>query len=63
VAGGSAFSRPGSRNVAGDTLWEALMPLQPVPQEATPASKTANATFLFKFTKPEYKSQGHARNV
>jgi len=38
------------RNVAGETLWEALIPLQPAPSKAEPASRTTNPTFLFNFT-------------
>jgi len=40
--------RPGRKNVAGETLPEVLMPLQPVPN-APNASKVANGSH-FQFT-------------
>ncbi len=37
-AGGSAFMRPGSRKSRGETLLEALIPPQPVPQSTSSAA-------------------------
>jgi hypothetical protein len=50
VGGGSAFISPGKRKLAGETLWDALIPLQPPPSNAALARSKANPTFLFAFT-------------
>lgn len=50
VGCGSAFNRPGNRKLAGETLWDALIPLQPPPSKAKLARSKAKPTFLFDFT-------------
>jgi hypothetical protein len=42
--------RPGIRNVAGDTLPEALIPLQPVKRKSMGVSPTSRRRFLFDRT-------------
>jgi len=48
---------PGKRKVAGETLWDALMPLQPVRDRVRAQKKAAIATFQFNFTEAQYNSQ------
>ena len=45
---GEADPKPGNRNVAGETLWDALIPLQPEPINNAAADRTnANLPFIF----------------
>lgn len=53
--GGFAWSSPGSRKVAGDTLCVALMPLQPAPNKIIAGMQSIRNTFLFNLTESEYK--------
>lgn len=53
--GGSALSNPGSRKVAGETLWLALMPLQPVLNNASTGMQLSPSTFQFDLTEPQYR--------
>lgn len=50
VCGGSALSSPGIKKVAGETLWLALMPLQPAADKAVAVSSANNVKFQFNFT-------------
>jgi hypothetical protein len=44
---------PGSRKVAGDTLWLALMPLQPIPaSDNNVAASVSRRIFQFNLTCP-----------
>ena len=43
---------PGSRNVAGEMLCEALMPLQPAPNTASSATNASRNDCHFSFTRP-----------
>ena len=47
-AGGVWPKKPGSRNVAGDTLWVVLMPLHPVPIRTIAATDSSQAGFKSK---------------
>jgi hypothetical protein len=47
-SGGATWIKPGRRNVAGDTEWEALMPLHPDPNPAASSNALA-MTALFNF--------------
>lgn len=49
--------RPGTRKVAGETLWDALMPLQPVMDRVKAQEKAPIATFQFNFTEAQYNSE------
>src|SRR5687768_4030256 len=44
--------RPGSKNVAGEMLCEALMPLQPAPSAASSATSASRNDCHFSFTRP-----------
>jgi hypothetical protein len=48
--GASFCIKPGRRNVAGDTLFEAWMPLQPAPQMTALRASTSRMQFQFSFT-------------
>jgi hypothetical protein len=50
--GGSAFKIPGSKNVAGETLVPALMPLQPELNSASTISIASHRKFQFNLTCP-----------
>jgi len=50
VEGRSAFKSPGRKNEAGETLWLALMPLQPVLHNANAISIASAGKFLFILT-------------
>jgi hypothetical protein len=52
VEGGSAFNSPGRKNEAGETLWLALMPPQPVLHSASTISIASAGKFLFILTCP-----------
>jgi len=52
VFGGPAFIIPGSKNVAGETLVPALMPLQPEPNSASAISIASHGKFQFNLTCP-----------
>jgi hypothetical protein len=62
VGAGSAFIRPGSRKVAGDTLWVALNPLQPEVSSKKAMLKTPAIIFQFNLTEPHYKVKHGVRN-
>jgi hypothetical protein len=47
--GGSTLMRPGSRKVAGDTLWEPEMPPQPVASEQVTSRKPATCDLVALF--------------
>jgi hypothetical protein len=50
--GGSAFKIPGSKNVAGETLVPALMPLQPELNSTSAISIASHRKFQFNLTCP-----------
>jgi hypothetical protein len=52
VFGGSAFMIPGSKNVAGEMLVPALMPLQPELNSASAISIASHRKFQFNLTCP-----------
>lgn len=47
AGGGSARSKPGSRNDAGETLCDALMPLHPLPNNTSAGTAAHRAIFQF----------------
>jgi len=54
---------PGNKNVAGETLWLALMPLQPLAKRTRAQQMAPIATFQFNFTNAQYKSEYDLRNA
>ena len=46
----SFFSRPGNKNVAGETPWLPLKPPQPTPFSANPANRPNQIRFHFNLT-------------
>jgi hypothetical protein len=52
VAGGFAFSSPGKKNDAGETLWLALMPPQPPSKKGIGSSIANRRNFQFNLTCP-----------
>jgi hypothetical protein len=52
VEGGPAFNTPGRKNEAGETLWLALMPPQPVLNSADAISIASAGKLLFILTCP-----------
>jgi hypothetical protein len=47
---GSTFIKPGSRNVAGEMLWEAVIPLQPVTATIKVSPKAKLNILVFNLT-------------
>jgi hypothetical protein len=48
---GSFWSSPGIRKVAGETLCDELIPLQPVPIATKAGTSSQPTAFLFNFTR------------
>jgi len=50
LAGASFFRSPGRKKLAGETLWLALMPLQPAPASGSAASRVKRRKFQLNLT-------------
>jgi hypothetical protein len=50
---GSVCPKPGRKKLAGETLWEPLIPPQPAASNGT-AKTTSQTSFRFQFTLPDY---------
>ena len=49
-AGASFFNSPGRKKLAGETLWLALMPLQPAPASGSAANRDSHRNFQLNLT-------------
>src|SRR5438045_3654581 len=63
AGGGSACISPGRRKVAGDTLWDAFMPLHPATNNATAGIPASRRTFQFSITEAQYRFNYGHRNT
>lgn len=54
---------PGMKKSIGETLWDALMPLQPAPSSVSAADIARSKNLEFNLTVTEYNWPKYARNI